>query len=120
MKIGHKIKKLRELKNLSQENMAEELSMSVTGYGKIERNEVDVNFEKLEKIAQVFGVRVEDIISFDEKNIFLFSNNETVQHSGLIHNHFPPELKQAYEDQISILKEEVAYLRKLLEKQLNS
>ena len=42
MEIGTKIRKVREIKGLSQENLADELGMSVTGYGKIERNEVGI------------------------------------------------------------------------------
>jgi transcriptional regulator with XRE-family HTH domain len=49
MEIGTKIRKIREIKGLSQENIAKELSMSITGYGKIERNEVSINFDKLQK-----------------------------------------------------------------------
>ncbi len=39
MEIGTKIRKIRELKGFSQENIAHDLEMSITGYGKIERNE---------------------------------------------------------------------------------
>ena len=70
MEIGTKIRKLRELKGLSQENMAYELDMSIAGYGKIERNEVSVNYDKLLKISETLNVRIEDIIGFDEKVAF--------------------------------------------------
>ena len=40
MKINEKIRQLRKQHQLSQENMADKLGMSVTGYGKIERGEV--------------------------------------------------------------------------------
>ena len=36
------IKKIRELKNLTREYVADELQMSTSGYGKIERGEVDL------------------------------------------------------------------------------
>lgn len=42
MNIGSKIRKIREIKGYSQENMAIDLDMSVTGYGKIERNQVAI------------------------------------------------------------------------------
>lgn len=70
MKIGHKIRQLRELKGLSQEDMANELKMSLNGYGRIERNEVDVNVERLEEISKILEVNPEVILTFDEKFVF--------------------------------------------------
>ena len=78
MEIGTKIRKIRELKGFSQENMAEELGMSVTGYGKIERNEVSVNVDKLLKIAEIFQIGIEQIIGFDD-NIAFNNFNNTVE-----------------------------------------
>lgn len=49
MKVHEKVRKIRELKNFSQENMAEQLQMSVNGYEKIERGEVGLQMDKLEK-----------------------------------------------------------------------
>ena len=52
MKINEKIRQLREQYQLSQENMADKLGMSVTGYGKIERGEVRSNLSRLEQISE--------------------------------------------------------------------
>jgi transcriptional regulator with XRE-family HTH domain len=70
LKIGSKIKKLRELKNDTQEYMAHQLHLSVNGYGKIERNDVDVTIGRLEEIAKILETDVMQILSFDEKMIF--------------------------------------------------
>lgn len=40
LQVGQKIKKIRELRNYTQEYMAEQLGMSQTGYGNIERDEI--------------------------------------------------------------------------------
>lgn len=74
--IGEKIKRIRTIKNLSQEYMADKLGMSVPGYGKIERDETDLPFSRLEQISQVLGMRVEDIVSFDEKIVLNIMNNQ--------------------------------------------
>lgn len=111
MRIGDKIKKLRELKGLSQENVAEELNMSATGYGRIERNEVDVTLDKLDKLSQILGMKVEDIITFDEKMIFNLNAQYTTA-NGIYNNNFPQELKQLYEDKIKLLIEKIAWLEK--------
>jgi transcriptional regulator with XRE-family HTH domain len=61
MEIGNNIKKYRELKNLTRESVAAEMDMSVSGYSKIERNEVDLTVSKVKKIAEVLGVDVSQI-----------------------------------------------------------
>ncbi|MDA6071539.1 helix-turn-helix domain-containing protein [Flavobacterium sp. AC] len=68
------IKKIRELKNLTRDHVADELKMSTSGYGKIERGEVDLTVSKLEKIAEVLDVSIEFIFRFD---VSLFFENRT-------------------------------------------
>jgi transcriptional regulator with XRE-family HTH domain len=115
IKVGHKIKKIRELKNLTQEHMADVLKMSQTGYGKIERDESDISLSRLEQISTVFEMKPEDLISFDEKNIFNnYGEIKENQHVWVskIENHFPEKLQQLYEDKIKLLEEKVAWLEK--------
>lgn len=71
--VYENIKKIRELKNLTRKYMADELKMSTSGYGKIERGEVDLTVSKLKKIAKVLGVSVEFIFKFDFE--IFFSDN---------------------------------------------
>ena len=76
MNVGEKIKKLRELKNYTQQHMAEELDLSLSGQGKIERNETDISVSKLEKIAKILETDISSILSFDEKHVFNISENK--------------------------------------------
>ena len=64
------IKLIRELKNFTREYVAAELNMSTSGYGKIERGEVDLTLTKLEKIASVLNVSLEFIFKFDVSVLF--------------------------------------------------
>jgi transcriptional regulator with XRE-family HTH domain len=67
MKVGDKIRDLRTLKKLSQENMATMLDMSLGAYGDIERNKKkDLTLARLEQIAHVLGVSVLDILNFSD------------------------------------------------------
>jgi transcriptional regulator with XRE-family HTH domain len=108
MEIGTRIRKIREIKGLSQENLAAELEMSITGYGKIERNEVSVNIDKLSKIGKVLGLSVEDIIGFDE-NIAFNNFNSTID-KQIGRYLMPEEMKELYEENIRLLKEKITYL----------
>jgi len=64
-KIGEKIRQIRILRRLSQENVAEEIGMSFGNFGKIERGEIEVNSSKLIEIAKVLKVTPADF--FEEK-----------------------------------------------------
>ena len=118
MVLGQKIKKLRELKNFTQEYMAEELNLTQSGYSKIESGEVDVPYGRLEQIAKVLELRPEDIITFNEHMVFNVMHNQTG--NGLvIHNQVSQTEKKLYEEQIELLKKEVEHLKSILDKVLS-
>jgi transcriptional regulator with XRE-family HTH domain len=111
MKVGDRIKKLRELKNYTQQYMADQLELSISGYGKIERDETDISISRLEKIADVLGVDVHTILNFDEKHIFNFNNSREA--FGIVHNNYSMQT-ELLEKMIQQYKEENAYLRELV------
>lgn len=69
MSVNEKIRKIREAKDWSQEQMAEKLDMSLNGYAKIERGESKIYLDKLEQIAQVFDIDIIELMQSDGKNI---------------------------------------------------
>jgi transcriptional regulator with XRE-family HTH domain len=79
LNIGENIKKFRELKNMTREEMADHLGLSVSAYGKIERNETDPTISRIQQIAQVLQVELAQILNFDVSQIFNISNNHLVQ-----------------------------------------
>ena len=106
LRIGKKIKQLRELKNYSQDYMASQLKMSVPGYGRIERNEVDVSMERANQIANVLGISLTELISFDEK--YIFNNYANNQNAFVINS-------ELYQDDKKTLMDLVDYLKQQLE-----
>tara|TARA_R110000868_G_scaffold225639_2_gene477882 strand:+ start:571 stop:804 length:234 start_codon:yes stop_codon:yes gene_type:complete len=56
--IGRRIKELREQKNLSQLQLANEVDLSKTHLGRIERAESNVTVETLNRIAIFFKVQI--------------------------------------------------------------
>lgn len=68
MKIGDNLKKLRESKGLTQQDMADLMHTHRTGYSKMENNQQDIPVDKLVFVAKNFGIAVDDIIFFNEKN----------------------------------------------------
>ena len=74
MKIHEKIRSIRESNNLSQEEMADKLNMSVNGYSKIERGKTKTYIPKLEQIAKVFDVHLFELMA-DDRNVYLITDN---------------------------------------------
>lgn len=71
MSVNEKIRKIREAKDWSQEQMAEKLNMSLNGYAKIERGESKIYLDKLEQIAQVFDIDIIELMQSDgKKSVF--------------------------------------------------
>ncbi len=58
------LRRIRQEKNLTQENLAIDLNMSLTGYSKIERGETDINFSRLQKIADYYNLSIIELLSF--------------------------------------------------------
>ncbi|MEO8147078.1 MAG: helix-turn-helix transcriptional regulator [Bacteroidia bacterium] len=71
--IGKRIRKIREGKDFSQENIAAELNMTTSAYSKIERGVTDASTSKLIKIAEILEVDVADFF-IDVKNTSKKSN----------------------------------------------
>ena len=119
MLLGHKIKKLRELKNLTQEFMATELGLNQSAYSKLESGATEISYSKLEKVATVLGVSTEDIAKFDEQMVFNIMNNQHGQNGYIVNQSAPTDIeRELYERQIITLQEENKYLKMMLEKVL--
>ncbi|MDX6182881.1 helix-turn-helix transcriptional regulator [Flavobacterium sp. Fl-77] len=68
--IGNNIKSIRELKNYTQEYMADCLGITQAGYSKIESGKNNISYKKIEKIAVVLEVNLEDIVYFEGQRYF--------------------------------------------------
>ncbi len=115
--IGQKIRKIRELRNLTQQHMAQELGVTQSAYSKMEMGESDITYKKLEQISSILGISVEEIAAFNEQMVFNVMHNQTG--NGLVVNKGISDQERAlYEDQIQFLKEQNDYLKRMLEKML--
>ena len=116
MQIASKIRKVRELKGISQEYMANKLGVTQAAYSKYEKDDKYVNFEKLAGIAELLEIDPFKLISFDENNIFN-SNHQQGGTANVLYNNCSENEKKLYEEQISHLKKEVEFLRGIVKKQ---
>ena len=67
MSVNEKIRLIREAKGLTQEQVAEKLGICVNSYGDIERGDSDIKVSRLEKIAEVFEIRLSELFELNEK-----------------------------------------------------
>ncbi|MBN9283786.1 MULTISPECIES: helix-turn-helix transcriptional regulator [unclassified Flavobacterium] len=102
--LSEKIKNIRELKNFTQEYMADQLGITQAGYSKIENGATVLTYVKLLEIARVLGVKIEDIINFDSQKYFNSFNNIKGNNNGSIMiNSDSDTIKSLYEDKIQLL-----------------
>jgi transcriptional regulator with XRE-family HTH domain len=111
MKIGQKIRKIREMKGISQEYLATQLNISPQAYGKLEREETKLDFDRLEVIAKLMEIEPLDIVNFDESHVFnnTFNNHAEHQKNFILHNN--EQVNPILEKTFQLLQEEIQQLR---------
>lgn len=120
LNIGTKIKKLRELKNLTQEHMATVIGVTQSAYSRLEMGETEITYSKLERIAGELGMKPEEVIAFNESMVFNVMHNQTGNGLIIQNNSLNNEERELYKQQIESLKEEVAYLKKIIDSLIKS
>jgi len=116
--IKNKIKSIRELKNYTQEYMADQLGVTQAGYSKIEKGKTILSFAKLVEIARILEVSVEDVISFDSQRYFNSFNKVRGNNNGSIQINADSSeaLKVLYEDKIKLLEKLLSQTEQELER----
>lgn len=109
-KLGQNIRKIRELRNFTQQYMAENLQMTQGNYARLENEEIQMTEARLEKIASVLGCDAATIVEFTPE-IFFSQKYRPEKQEPVIQLQISPELKRLYEDRIKSLEDTVAKLK---------
>jgi len=97
--IGQRIKKLREEKGITQENMALQLDVTQSNYGRLEKDDRRLNVVKLLKIVRILDVNI----------MYLFNEvlgDQSMENSGLSHTN-----KEVYDILVESLRSEIQHLK---------
>jgi transcriptional regulator with XRE-family HTH domain len=97
--IGQRIKKLREEKGITQENMALQLDVTQSNYGRLEKDDRRLNVVKLLKIVRILDVNI----------MYLFNEvlgEQNMENSGLSHTN-----KEVYDILVESLRSEIQHLK---------
>ncbi|MCV9931435.1 helix-turn-helix domain-containing protein [Flavobacterium sp. LS1R47] len=125
--IGRNISRIRELRGIKQEALADAIGVSQQSVSNIESSET-VDKEKLVEIAKALGVTVEAIKNFSEEGVINYFNNfnDNIVTTGSIFANnctFNPldklieayqENKNLYERLLQAEKEKIEYLENSL------
>ncbi|HEY8935355.1 MAG TPA: helix-turn-helix domain-containing protein [Cyclobacteriaceae bacterium] len=117
--LGRKISRLRELRGMKQETLAEQLGISQQAVSKIEQSE-QVEDTTLERVAKVLGVTSTAIKNFSEEVFFnnIQTNSDTASYNTIVNYMFNPidKIAELYDALIKSEREKIALLEKLMEK----
>lgn len=123
--IGRKISRIRELRDMKQEALAQALGTNQQAVSALENSET-IDEQKLIEVAKALGVTVEAIKNFSEEGVINYFNtfNESPNnYFGLSNCTFNPldklmetveENKNLYERLLQAEKDKIEYLEKLL------
>ncbi len=110
--IAYKIKKARINKGFSQEDIAAKLNVSQSAYAKIENGITKLDIERLLDIVKILEMDIQDLLNVEESKTVNYKN---AKNSPAFVENFNIGIKEAYENTIKNLKDEIAFYRKLLE-----
>jgi transcriptional regulator with XRE-family HTH domain len=123
--MGRKISRIRELKDMKQEALAQAMGTNQQAISIMENSET-IEEEKLLEVAKALGVTVEAIKNFSEEGVFNYFNTFNDSGNNTFANNvcnFNPldKLIESHEHQIKLYerlvqaeKDKVEYLEKLL------
>ncbi|GAA4158228.1 hypothetical protein GCM10022217_19160 [Chryseobacterium ginsenosidimutans] len=115
VQIGSKIRRLRENKGFSQEEMAERLQISRSAYSRIESGETNSWVNHIEKLCENLDIKPEDFFINSDNNINTNQDNASAVQTNTHHdthitiNQLSEKVIELYEDRIKELKEQVEF-----------
>jgi transcriptional regulator with XRE-family HTH domain len=118
LSLAKKVRKIREFKGFSQENIAHDLGLSTSHYAKLERGEVRFSLEHLGKLADLYNLQIESFFTCDEQQIINQSNNmnPVAVNSGTLITNPIEKIQELYEAIIKSKNEEIERLLTILKK----
>ena len=109
--IGNKIRQRREEKGLSQDSLAHELGITQPSYARLEKQDERISITRLIQIAALLKTTVAELVGEKTQKVINQQNSENA-------SAYVDSIINADKDHIATLKEENAFLRKLVENKL--
>ena len=101
--LGENIRKIRELKGFSQQNLADEIKVDQKTISRIEKGDLSPKFETLSAISKVLSITLSQLLSFNES--LIFNNYNQYQQGGSYNAYNNTEIEKVEELYKQLLKE---------------
>jgi transcriptional regulator with XRE-family HTH domain len=100
MKIGQKIRKIRQLRGMQQKDVAYALGIDQSIISKMENDKEDISMDMLEQLANAFGVEPTDILTFDDKIVIKIKDQQGGTSNGVTINTMSDKMQSLYEERV--------------------
>jgi transcriptional regulator with XRE-family HTH domain len=101
--LGENVRKIRELKGFSQQNLADEIKVDQKTISRIEKGELSPKFETLVSISKVLSINISQLLAFNES--LIFNNYNQYQQGGNYNAYLNTEIDKVEELYKQLLKE---------------
>ena len=110
--LGENVRKIRELKGFSQQNLADEIKVDQKTISRIEKGDLSPKFETLVAISKALSVSLSQLLSFNENLIFNNYIQEQNEGQFVVYNNTSIEKVEELYKQLLKEKDEVIALLK--------
>ena len=101
--LGENVRKIRELKGFSQQNLADEIKVDQKTISRIEKGDLSPKFETLVSISKVLSINISQLLAFNES--LIFNNYNQYQQGGNYNAYLNTEIDKVEELYKQLLKE---------------
>jgi transcriptional regulator with XRE-family HTH domain len=117
--ISENIRFIREAKSYSQDFVARKLKLTQQAYSQIENKPENVTLARLKQLAEILDVSLIELIG-EESAFFQQNYNQQGGQAAtqMVFHREDTDVKSVYENYINQLKDEIKFLRDILEKSI--
>lgn len=108
--IGNSIRLARVTKGLSQQNMADELGLTVASYSNIERGITDITVSRLIEISKLLNVSIYQLLEEDKESSSRVSERATNYSTSSVSLHSLQLKIESHDSEIDWIKTQIASL----------
>ncbi len=94
--VSDRLKKIRLIKNITQDFLAKKLGFTQKAYSKIENNETKLNVDVLQRVAQILEVPIETFFNNSQQHILNDFSNRSGGDNVIYKNNSTEKIEELY------------------------
>lgn len=112
MEIGKKLRTLRAERGITQEKIADLLTIPQASYSNLENNKGKIDLKIIQKVAEIYEMEVIDLLK--EEGFSFHQKNKKGDNNGLVITQLSDKLIEQYEIRLKEKDEIIADLKQLI------